>query len=132
MTHLKTVRVSIAIVVLGLAFATSCAPKTAVPMKTVSAAEQGTGEAAPIYGVRLPPGYRDWTFISLARVGAPVNDMRVKLGNDAAIRAYREGRIPFPDGAIIARLAYSQAVSEDNNNAFARAAAAQGLSADAV
>jgi len=31
--------------------------------------------------------------------------MRAKLGNDIAIRAYREGKVPFPDGAIIARLA---------------------------
>ena len=28
------------------------------------------------------------------------------LGNDLAIQAYREGKIPFPDGAIIAALHY--------------------------
>ena len=35
---------------------------------TVSQAQQaGDGEAAPIYGVQIPAGYRDWTFISVAR-----------------------------------------------------------------
>ena len=81
------------------------------------APQQPDSEAAPIYGVKLPPGYREWTLISVARVGAPLNDMRAKLGNPVAIRAYREGRTPFPDGTIIARLAYHQATSEENNNA---------------
>ena len=73
--------------------------------------------AAPIYGITLPKGYRDWTLISVARVGAPVNDMRAKLGNDVAMKALREGKSPFPDGTIIARLAWNQATSEENNQA---------------
>lgn len=36
------------------------------------AAGQTDGEAAPIYGIKLPPDYRDWTLISLANVGSPV------------------------------------------------------------
>src|SRR5215510_704340 len=77
--------------------------------------QQAEDAAAPIYGVRLPHDYRDWTLISVARVGVPVNDMRAKLGNDVAIGAYREGKLPFPDGTIIARLAWSQAASEEDN-----------------
>jgi hypothetical protein len=96
------------------------------------ASAQPDGAAAPIYGVRLPPGYRDWTFISVASVGAPVNDMRAKLGNDVAIKAYREGKMPFPDGTVIARLAWNQAASEENNSAVRRAALQQGLSPEAV
>ena len=88
-------------------------------------------EAAPIYGINIPPGYRDWTLISIARVGSPVNDMRAKLGNDIAIKAYREGK-PFPDGAIIVRFAWNQATSEENNNAVRAAALERGLSPDAV
>jgi hypothetical protein len=45
-----------------------------------SASGQTDGDAAPIYGVRLPAGYRDWPLISVATVGAPVSDMRAKLG----------------------------------------------------
>jgi hypothetical protein len=85
---------------------------------TTSVSAQRDGEAAPIYGVKLPAGYRDWTLISVASVGPPVNDMRAKLGNDVAIQAYRAGTLPFPDGTIIARLAWKQAVSEENNRAI--------------
>jgi hypothetical protein len=77
-----------------------------------------TGEAAPISGVKLPRGYRDWALISIAAVGNPQNDMRAKLGNDVAIRAYREGKTPFPDGSIIARLAWKQTASELSDSAM--------------
>ena len=88
--------------------------------------------AAPTYGVVLPPGYRDWTMISAARVGGPVNDLRVKLGNDVAIKAYREGKRPFPDGTIVARLAYQQVTSEENNKVFRAAAEQRGVPAEQI
>ena len=75
-------------------------------------------DAAPVYGIRLPAGYREWRLISVANVGPPVNDIRAKVGNDIAIKAYRDGKRPFPDGAIIARLAWQQVTSEENNNAI--------------
>jgi hypothetical protein len=68
--------------------------------------------------------------ISAAQVGAPVNDLRVKLGNDVALKPYREGKRPFPDGTIIARLAYSQVTSEENNKVFRAAAEQRGLPAE--
>jgi len=61
----------------------------------------------PIYGIKLPPDYRDWKLISVAHEEGSLNDLRGVLGNDVAIRAYREGQLPFPDGTIIARLAWS-------------------------
>src|SRR5262249_44131361 len=76
------------------------------------ASGQAGREAAPIYGITVPEGYRDWALISVARVGGPVNDMRAKLGNDVAIRAFRGGKLPFPDGTIIARLAWNATTSE--------------------
>ena len=36
-----------------------------------------------------------------------LNDLRATLGNDVAIKASREGTLPYPDGTIIARLAWS-------------------------
>lgn len=78
-------------------------------------------EAAPIFGIRVPPGYRDWKLISVAHEAGNLNDIRALLGNDLAINAYREGRLPFPDGAIIARLAWSYVPSEENDKAFGRA-----------
>jgi Cytochrome P460 len=62
-------------------------------------------ESSPISGVKIPPGYRDWRLISVAHEEGNLNDLRAVLGNDAAIKAYREGKLPFPDGTIIARLA---------------------------
>jgi Cytochrome P460 len=88
--------------------------------------------AAPIYGVKLPPGYRDWTLISVAHVGGNLNDLRVKLGNDVAIKAYREGKVAFPDGTIIARLAWSQVTSEENNEVLRRTLERGGLSPEAT
>jgi hypothetical protein len=95
------------------------------------ASGQTDGEATPIYGVKIPPGYRDWRMISVANVGEPVNDLRVKLGNEIAIKAYQEGK-PFPDGAIIARLAYRAVTSEENNTVFRAAAERQGLPPEQV
>lgn len=77
-------------------------------------------EAAPIFGVKIPPGYRDWRLISVAREEGNLDDIRAILGNDVAIKAYREGKLPFPDGTIIARLAWGYVSSEENNTAFGR------------
>ena len=87
---------------------------------TASASGRGDGEAAPIFGVKIPAGYRDWRLISVAHEAGNLNDLRAILGNDMAIKAYREEKLPFPDGAIIARLAWSYVPSEENNKAFGR------------
>lgn len=79
------------------------------------------GEAAPIVGIKIPAGYRDWRLISVAHEEGNLNDLRALLGNDVAIKAYREGKLPFPDGTIIARLAWSYVPSEQNNRVFGRA-----------
>jgi hypothetical protein len=72
---------------------------------------------------KLPAGYRDWRLISVAHEEGELNDIRAVLGNDAAIKAYREGRekTVFPDGAVIARLAWRHTPSEENNKIFGRA-----------
>jgi hypothetical protein len=75
-------------------------------------------EATPIFVTKIPSGYRDWRLISVAREEGSLNDIRAILGNDAAIKAYRAGKLPFPDGAIIARLAWSHDASEENNKVF--------------
>jgi hypothetical protein len=84
------------------------------------ASGQADGEAAPIFGVTIPPGYRDWRLISVAHEAGNLNDLRAILGNDVAIQAYRDGQLPFPDGTIIARLVWSYDASEENNTVFGR------------
>ena len=82
------------------------------------ASGQSDEEAAPIFGIKIPPGYRDWSLISVAHEAGDLNDLRAVLGNDIAIKAYRDGTLPFPDGAIIARLAWRYVPSEENNKIF--------------
>jgi len=91
----------------------------AVALLTFAATRTGD-EAAPIFGVTIPPGYRDWRLISVAHEEGNLNDLRAILGNDVAIKTYREGKLPFPDGTIIARLAWRYVPSEENNKAFGR------------
>src|ERR1700689_1525268 len=75
-------------------------------------------EAAPVFGVTLPPGYRDWRLISVAHEEGNNNDIRAILGNDRAIKVSRGGKLPYPDGTIIARIAWSYDASEENNKVF--------------
>jgi Cytochrome P460 len=87
---------------------------------TVPASGRSDGEADPVFGITIPAGYRDWKLISVAHEEGNLNDLRALLGNDVAIKAYREGNLPFPDGTIIARLAWSYVPSEENNKVFGR------------
>ena len=101
-----------------LVFATMAAGSiVAIPF----AAGRANNEASPIFGVKIPHGYRDWRVISVAHEAGINNDLRAILGNDVAIKAYREGKLPFPDGTIIVRLAWSYVPSEENNKVFGRA-----------
>lgn len=93
---------------------------TGVVVYMAHASGHADGETAPIYGIKIPPGYRDWRLISVAHEEGNLNDLRAVLGNDVAIKAYREGNLPFPDGTIIARLAWSYVPSEENNKVFGR------------
>jgi hypothetical protein len=77
-------------------------------------------EAAPIYGVTIPPGYRDWKLISVTHEEGDFNQLRAQLGNDIAINAYREGKLPFPDGSIIVALHWKRVPSDEDNKAFGK------------
>ncbi len=82
------------------------------------ASGQADGEAAPVYGVKIPPGYRDWRLIAVAHEEGKLSDLRAILGNDIAIKAAREGMLPYPDGTIIARLAWSYDPLAESSEAF--------------
>lgn len=84
------------------------------------ASGQADGEAAPIYEIKIPSGYRDWRLISVNHLaGGNLKQMRAQLGNDIAIKAFREGKVPFPDGTIIAALHWTEASSDENNKVLA-------------
>jgi hypothetical protein len=77
--------------------------------------------ASPIYGVTIPAGYRDWKLIAADQLLVPgkADQLRAQFGNDVAIKAFKEGKVPFPDGAIIAAIHWTRVPSEDNNKVLA-------------
>lgn len=81
---------------------------------------EANGDAAPVFVTAIPPGYREWRLISVAHEEGNLHSFAAVLGNDLAIKAYREGTVPFPDGATIAALHYRHDSSEENNKVFGR------------
>jgi hypothetical protein len=79
------------------------------------------GDSAAAFVTEIPQGYRGWQWISSAHEAGNLNSLGAVLGNDMAIKAYREGKIPFPDGSIIAALHYHYAPSDENNQVFGQA-----------
>jgi hypothetical protein len=72
--------------------------------------------ASPIYGVTIPAGYRDWKLIAVDQlIVGKLDQLRAQLGNEIAIKAFKEGKVPFPDGTIIAALHWNRVASEDND-----------------
>jgi hypothetical protein len=47
-----------------------------VVASTAPATGHADEEAAPIFGVKIPPGYRDWRLISVAHEAGNLNDLR--------------------------------------------------------
>jgi len=86
-----------------------------------SASGPAVGQAAPVFGIRIYPGYRDWKLISVAHEEGDLNDIRAILGNDIAVKAYRQDKLPFPDGAVIVRIAWKDVPSAENDKVFGQA-----------
>jgi Cytochrome P460 len=89
------------------------AKESSVPAGTVA----NSTNASPIYGVTIPDGYRDWKLIAVKQLlfAGKGNQLRAQLGNDIAIKAFKDGMLPFPDGAIIAAIHWTRVPSEDND-----------------
>jgi hypothetical protein len=86
-----------------------------------SASEQPDKKAASIFVDKIPDGYRNWKLISVAHEEGNLHSFAAVLGNDVAIKAYRDGKLPFPGGTIIAALHWRHTPSEENNKVFGRA-----------
>ena len=84
------------------------------------ALSQSGEEGSPIFGGKIPLEYRDWRLISVAHEEGSLNDIRAILGNDVAIKAAREATLPYPGGAVIARLAWSYDPLPESSKAFGR------------
>jgi hypothetical protein len=101
----------ITIAAVGFALVFLCAADILTP-----AASQE--KVAPMSLMEVPQGYRDWKVISVAHEEGSLKDIRAILGDEAAIRTYRDEKLPFPDSAIIVRLAWHHVSSEENNKVF--------------
>lgn len=101
-------------------FLISVAIVGSIVVLTATASRHSDQEATPVFVTEIPPGYRDWKFISVAHEEGNLNSFASILGNDLAIKAFREQKLPFPDGAIIAALHYRFDSSEENNKVFGR------------
>jgi hypothetical protein len=75
----------------------------------------------PAFVTEMPSGYRDWRWISSAHEAGNLNSLGALLGNDVAIKAYRAGTLPFPDGTMLAALHYHHVPSDENNKIFGQA-----------
>jgi Cytochrome P460 len=101
-------------------FLVAVATVAAVVASMTPASGQASAQAGPVFVTKIPPGYRDWAVISVAHEAGDINSLGAKLGNDVAIKAYREGKLPFPDGTIIAAVHWTNSPSEENNKVFGR------------
>ena len=68
-------------------------------------------------GVTIPKGYRNWSVVAPSQRD-DMDEIRVILGNSIAMKAYRSKQLPFPDGAILAKLVWKRAKSAEFDNTF--------------
>jgi hypothetical protein len=102
-------------------FAIAVTTMAGIAAFTAPAPGKADQESAVIYVTEIPRGYRDWRWISSAHEEGKLNSIGAVLGNDVAIKAYREKKLPFPDGTIIAALHYHYVASDENNKVFGQA-----------
>lgn len=72
---------------------------------------------SPGFGVTIPDGYRNWQVVAPSH-RPDKDEVRVILGNDLAMKAYRAKTLPFPDGSILAKLAWKRVKSAEFEEAF--------------
>lgn len=93
-----------------------------------AAVEVTNSASSPLFLTEIPEGYRNWQLIAVSRLtAAKGSQLRSMLGNEIAIKAYREGKLPFPDGAIIAALHWNEVSSEENNKVIAKGFTGAGI-----
>lgn len=79
--------------------------------------------SSPIFGVTVPSGYRQWEVVAPSQETGNLDELRVILGNAVAIKAYRDGTLPFPDGSVLAKLAWKREQSSEFGPAYVPGAA---------
>lgn len=99
-------------------FATDAYAQSAKDIRGESRVVAATDDnASPIFGVTIPAGYRQWELIAPSHE-APFDELRGILGNDVSMKAYQEGTLPFPDGSMLAKLAWKHLPSTEFDGAY--------------
>jgi hypothetical protein len=100
-------------------FATTIAAVLAAAGILFSASPVATAAdiAAAPTGVTIPKGYRNWQVVAPSQRDDK-DELRVILGNSIAMKALRAKQHPFPDGAILAKLAWKRVKSAEFGDTF--------------
>jgi hypothetical protein len=84
----------------------------------IPAVAQPDQPASPIFGVTMPDGYRHWEVVAPSQETGTLDELRAIVGNALAMAAYRNDASPFPDGAMLVKLAYKRVASSEFPAAF--------------
>jgi hypothetical protein len=79
---------------------------------------QADDDSSPIFGIKIPTKYRQWELVAPSQEAGGFNELRGVLGNAISMKAYREGTLPFPDGSMLAKLAWKREPSSEFPSAF--------------
>jgi hypothetical protein len=85
---------------------------------SVTSVAQPQQSASPIFGVTIPAGYRSWELVAPSQETGALDELRAIVGNGLSMTAYRTDALPFPDGAILVKLAYKRVPSSEFPAAF--------------
>jgi Cytochrome P460 len=91
---------------------------TCVIASMAFAAGHADKEGSPIFGVTISAGYRQWELVAASHKAGSFDELRSVLGNAVAMKAYREGTLPFPDGSILVKLTWKQLPLAGMDGAF--------------
>lgn len=82
-----------------------------VTVATTIATGRAEDDAAPVFGVRIPDGYRQWQLITVTHVVHPgvSDEIKAILGNPLAAKAQQADTLPLPDGTVLAKLTWQHA-----------------------
>lgn len=73
----------------------------------------GENQHPPSHDIAYPDGWQDWATIAVSHRNDN-NTLRVIVGNDIAVEAARSGDTkPWPDGAVIGKVVWKDAQSQD-------------------
>ncbi|MCK1547358.1 cytochrome P460 family protein [Bradyrhizobium sp. 160] len=91
----------------------TCVPYLVTVAFAEGPADRSAADASPIFGVTIPPGYKQWELIAPAEEAAPLDELRAVVGNQIAIDAYHTGKLPFPDGTVLVKRAWKRKQSPE-------------------